>query len=169
MKRIILFTIVFISVYSCKKDKTENQNDPNRIVVTLIDKNDSIFLKQSVMLYDNFDYLIKTNLDSFINGYPFNIFLDYIDLKNKAIEDSKSSDILNVSDYIKNNSDSIYILADYLGSGKCFMFDKIASNNIKTIQMETYFSGGPMAAIGGRKFYVKGKLFLVTVDLISKK
>lgn len=33
--------------------------------------------------------------------------------------------------------------------------------------MEEYFEGEPMQSTGGRRFYLKGVLFLETIDLIS--
>jgi hypothetical protein len=33
--------------------------------------------------------------------------------------------------------------------------------------MEEYMEGEPMMSTGGRRFYIKGVLFLETVDLIS--
>ena len=69
---------------------------------------------------------------------------------------------------MKQYGDSIYTLAYYLETGKCYLFDKQVKESIKTIQVETYMEGEPMMFTGGRRFYLKNKLFLETVDLISK-
>jgi hypothetical protein len=36
------------------------------------------------------------------------------------------------------------------------------------LNVETYSEGEPMASHGGRRFYINNKLFLETVDMISK-
>lgn len=69
---------------------------------------------------------------------------------------------------MKHPRDSIYTLAYYLETGKCFFLDKQVKESIKTIKVETYMEGEPMMSTGGRRFYIKNKLFLETVDLISK-
>jgi hypothetical protein len=69
---------------------------------------------------------------------------------------------------MKRPRDSVYTLAYYLETGKCYLFDKQVKESIKTIQVENYMEGEPMMSTGGRRFYLKNKLFLETVDLISK-
>jgi hypothetical protein len=130
----------------------------------ITDDSPSIFAK-SVFLFDDNNYLVKTPLDTFILGYPIN---GHNDLKLKAINDSKIKDTLYIYDYMPHKLDTIYTLAYHLERGSCFMWDKIEKNSIKTIHMETYSYGVPLASRAGRRFYVKNKLFLTTVDLISK-
>jgi hypothetical protein len=89
-------------------------------------------------------------------------------MKTKAINDGAINDILVVSDYMKRPGDSVFTLAYYLETGRCYLFDKEVNECIKTIQVETYMEGEPMMSTGGRRFYLKNKLFLETVDLISK-
>jgi hypothetical protein len=163
MKKIIILFVLIVSCFGCKKDTPEI----NGVVVNLIATDDPIIFKKSVILFDDNSYLIKTPLDTFLVGYPF-LFYGYDDMKAKAINDSAIKDILFVSDYMKHKGDSIYTLAYYLETGKCYLFDKQVKESIKTIQVETYMEGEPMMSTGGRRFYVKNKLFLETVDLISK-
>ena len=106
-------------------------------------------------------------MDTFLIGYPF-LRSGYGDMKIKAINYGAIKDILVVSDYMKHPGDSIYTLAYYLENGECYLFDKQLKESIKTIQVENYMEGEPMMSTGGRRFYVKNKLFLETVDLISK-
>jgi hypothetical protein len=164
MKKIIFILVIIICCYGCKRDTP----DINGVIVNLITDDDPIIFKKTVILFDDNSYLIKTPLDTFLIGYPFKYLYGYDDMKAKAINDGAIKDILFVSDYMKYKGDSIYTLAYYLETGKCYLFDKQVKEGIKTIQVENYMEGEPMASTGGRRFYVKNKLFLETVDLISK-
>jgi hypothetical protein len=163
MKKIIILFVIIVSCFGCNKDIP----DINGVVVNLITDDDPIMFKKSVILFDDNSYLIKTPLDTFLIGYPF-LWSGYGDMKTKAINDGSINDILVVSDYMKRPRDSVYTLAYYLETGKCYLFDKQVKESIKTIQVENYMEGEPMMSTGGRRFYVKNKLFLETVDLISK-
>lgn len=163
MKKAIFILVIIICGYSCKKDSP----DINGVVVNLITDDDPVIFKKSVILFDDNSYMIKTPLDTFLIGYPF-LWSGYEDMKTKAINDGAINDILVVSDYMKRLRDSIYTLAYYLAEGKCYLFDKQVNESINTIQVENYIEGEPMMLTGGRRFYVKNKLFLETVDLISK-
>jgi len=164
MKKTIFILLTIIYCSGCKKDIPEK----NGIVVNLIEDDNPIIFKKTVILFDDNSYLIKTPLDTFLIGYPFKYLYGYDDMKAKAINDGAIKDILFVSDYMKYKGDSIYTLAYFLETGKCYLFDKQVKESIKTIQVETYMEGEPMMSTGGRRFYVKNKLFLQTVDLISK-
>jgi hypothetical protein len=162
MKNIISILVIIVSIYGCKKDTPEIKG----VVVNLISNDDPIIFKKSVILFDYSNYLIKTPLDTFIIGYPFNMD-GYTDLKNKAINDGALKDILIVSDYLKSKSDSINTLAYYLETGKCYLFDKQTKKSINTIQVEAYKEDQLIQTTSGRRFYIKNKLFLETVDMIS--
>lgn len=161
-KAIILLTII-VSCFGCKKDTNEIKG----VIVSLMATDDPIIFNKSVILFDDNSYLIKTPLDTFLIGYPF-LMSGYGDMKTKAINDGTINDILVVSDYMKRPRDSVYTLAYYLETGKCYLFDKQVKGSIKTIQVVTYTEGEPMMMTGGRRFYLKNKLFLETVDMISK-
>jgi len=163
MKKILLLLAIFSIFSGCKKDDIKITGVPVNLIVT----EDPTIFKKSVILYDQNNYLIKTPLDTFLLGYPF-LWSGFSDMKTKAINDGKIKDILSISDYMKYKGDSIYTLAYYLETGKCYLFDKQAKESIKSIQLEKYMEGEAMASTEGRKFYVKNKLFLKTVDLISK-
>jgi hypothetical protein len=167
MKMIILLLVIIVSCYGCKRDTTEIP-EIKGVTVNLIANDDPIIFKKSVVLFDDSNYLIKTPLDTFILGYPFKFLYGYDDLKAKAINDGTIKDVLIVSDYMKYKSDSIYTLAYFMETGKCFLFDKQVKESIKTIQVETYIEGEPMESYGGRRFYIKNELFLETVDMMSK-
>jgi hypothetical protein len=160
----LLAIIVIVSSFGCKKDTNEIKG----VTVNLIANDDPIIFNKSVILFDDNSYLIKTPLDTFLIGYPFKFLSDYGDMKTKAINDGAIKDVLFVSDYMKHKGDSIYTLAYYLETGNCYLFDKHVKGSIKTIQVVTYTEGEPMMMTGGRRFYLKNKLFLETVDMISK-
>jgi hypothetical protein len=164
MKKIIFLFVIIVSCFGCKKDIPEI----NAVVVNLVEDDDPNIFKKSVILFDDNSYLIKTPLDTFLIGYPFKYLYGYDYMKAKAINDGAIKDILFVSDYMKYKRDSIYTLAYYLETGRCYLFDKQVNESIKTIQVENYMEGKPMMSTGGRRFFVKNKLFLETVDLISK-
>lgn len=159
----MLLLVIIVSCFGCKKDTDEIKG----VIINLIANNDPIIFKKSVILFDDNSYLIKTPLDTFLIGYPF-LLSGYGEMKIKAINDGAINDILVVSDYMKRTRDSIYTLAYYLETGKCNLFEKQVKKSIMSIQVETYMEGEPMASTGGRRFYIKNKLFLETVDLISK-
>lgn len=163
MKNIILLLVIISCCYGCKK----NTPEINGVVVNLITIDDQNIFRKSVILFDDNSYLIKTPLDTFLIGYPF-LLSGYGDMRIKAISDGAINDILDISDYMKRPRDSIYTLAYFLETGRCYLFDKQVKKSIKTIQVETYMEGEPMMSTGGRRFYVKNKFFLETVDLISK-
>lgn len=163
MKKIVLLFVIIVSCFGCKKSDTEL----NGVKVYLIETDDPVIFNKSVILYDDNDYIIKTPLDTFLIGYPF--LLDgYSEMKTKAINDALINDALDVSDYMKYARDSVFTLAYHLEKGSCYIFDKHLNESIKTILVETYMEGEPMAYTGGRRFYIKGRLFLETLDLISK-
>jgi hypothetical protein len=164
MKNIFFLFLVIFVYYGCKKDEREIHG----VVIDQLTTDDPVIFKKSVVLFDDIIYNIKTPLDSFILGYPFSVLYGYDEMKAKAINDSVQLDILNVSDYMKYNNDSIYTLAYCLENGNCFILDKSRNVIIKSIEMETYFTGEPMASTGGRRFYIRNKLFLETADMISK-
>ena len=163
MKKIFFLSILVSLIYSCNKDEI----DIKGVTINLIKQEDPNIFTKSVILYDQDDYLIKTPLDTFLLSYPFLLY-GYDDMKTKAINDGQSKDVLNVSDYMKYNNDSIYTLAYYLENGSCLVRENKSNKVILTIQVETYMEGEPMASTGGRRFYINNKLFLETVDLISK-
>lgn len=120
--------------YNCNKDEIEIKG----VTVKLIEQEEPNIFVQSVILYDQGDYLIKTPLDTFLLGYPF-ILYGYSDMKIKAINDGQTRNVLNVSDYMKYNNDSIHTLAYYLENGSCLTREKKSNKIIRTIQVVTLF------------------------------
>jgi len=165
MKKLPFLLLLFVSLCSCDKESFEIKGDP---VDLIINDNPLIFNKTVVLFNDN-NYLIKTPLDTFIIGYPFNLHDGYYSsYKDKAFEDSGFNDVLEIYDYMPYVQDTIYCLAYHFENGSCYMWDKHAKKNIKTIYIEEYSEGKPMASWGGRRFYIRDKLFFSTVDWISK-
>jgi len=163
----LLFSIIIIFLFvGCQK---ENEEKTDRTIVSLIATDDPIFFHKSVYLVDNKDYLIKTNLETFKNEYPFFVLWGYEQkVLPKVIEDGEQSDSLNLGNYILYLNDSIYIVSHYLESGKCFVYNKKSNTIEKQLELERFEEGDPMQMIIGRRFYIDKKLFLEVVDMISK-
>jgi hypothetical protein len=159
--------MVIILFQQCKKDSEYFIDDSLGVVVKMWEKYDTKIFNKTVIIYDN-DYLIKTCLDTFILGHPLNSS-SYEELRNIAISDSKYKDILKATYYLKRENEYSGMLAYFLATGKCYIYDKHEKTNIIFIQVKYYHEGEPMAASGGRRFYIKNKLFLTTIDWISKK
>jgi hypothetical protein len=163
MKKLLSLLIFVCLFYSCHKNDSEIYGTTINLMPT---DDPGIFIK-TVILYDQADYLIKTPLDSFLLGAPC-IWDGYGDKKTKVINDSQSKDILVVSDYLKFATDSSTILSYYLETGKCLVLEKKSKKTIKTILFNNYSEGKAMQSYGGRRFYIKNKLFLQTVEWTSK-
>ncbi len=164
MKNILFLLIILLAFQGCRKNEKING-----VTVKLIEKDDPAIFKKSVILYDSTDYLIKTPLDTFLTGFPFNTSSEYDDMKAKAINDGTTKDILSVSDYLIYTSDSIFILAYYLETGKCFVYDKHSRSGVKTVVVEPFLTGGPIASTEGRRFYLNNKRFFETIDYMGFK
>lgn len=119
-----------------------------------------------MILFEDSDYLIKTNFDTYINSYPYDMY-GCDEIKEQVTQDSNNQDVLSMPDYLYQANDSTYILAYHLENGSCLIFDKKRNEIIPKIEMEKYMEGEPMMSTGGRRFYIRGVLFLETVDLIS--
>jgi hypothetical protein len=152
MKKIIFFSALVTLICSC-----DHNSGTSAITINLIKQDDPILLARSVILYDQVDYLIKTPLDTFLSGYPFNKN-GFSDMKTKAINDSQTKNVLIATDYLKYDSDSIHTLVYYLENGSCLVLDKISNKIITTIRIETYLEGDPGISTGGRRFYINNKL-----------
>ncbi len=166
MKKIIFLILTSLLIIAgCEK---EEGNDMNLLSIDLMtDDNPTIFAK-TVILFENSDYLIKTNLDTYINSYPFDVLYGYDAIKEQVIQVSNNQDIIVMTDYLYHPKDSIYILAYHLENGSCLIFDKNANKIIPTIKMEEWGdSPALLAGAGGRRFYIKKELFLETTDWIS--
>jgi hypothetical protein len=158
---LILATLL---INACEKDE---ENDLNLLSIDLITEDNPAFFAKTVILFENSEYLIKTNFNTYINSYPFGVLQGYSEIEQQAIQDSKNNDELIMTDYLSRAKDSTYVLANHLENGTCLVFDKNRNKIISSIKMEEYFEGVPMASIAGRKFYINGDLFLETVDMIS--
>jgi hypothetical protein len=151
-------------ILGCDK---EVENDMNLMSINLIADDNPTFFIKTVILFENNEYLIKTNFDTYINSYPFNVLYGYDEIKLLVTQDSNIKDVLLMTDYLRHSSDSTYILAFHLENGSCLIFDKKKNKIIPKIEMEKYIEGGPMTSTGGRIFYINGKLFISVVDMIS--
>jgi hypothetical protein len=165
MKNFLFLLIIIIAFAGCNKKEYEIKGD----TVKLIENDDPVIFKKSVILFDNNNYLVKTPLDTFILGFPFITSSEYNDMKARAIADGGIKDILQVSDYLIYSSDSIFTLAYYLETGKCFFYDKLSKESVKTVIVESFQSSDPMSSGGGRRFYINNQLFLEIIDFMGFK
>jgi hypothetical protein len=164
MKNAIFLIIIIVAFSGCRKSEKING-----VTVQLIEKDDPVIFRKSVTLFDNSSYLVKTPLDTFVLGFPFNSSSEYDDMKTKAVNDGKIKDVLSVSDYVIYTSDSIFILAYYLETGKCFFYDKHSKQGVRTVIVESFLTSDPLASAQGRRFYINNKLFLETIDYMGFK
>lgn len=164
MKKMIFLIMTTLFILGCDK---EVENDMNLMSINLIADDNPTFFIKTVILFENNEYLIKTNFDTYINSYPFNVLYGYDEIKLLVTQDSNIKDVLLMTDYLRHSSDSTYILAFHLENGSCLIFDKKKNKIIPKIEMEKYIEGGPMTSTGGRIFYINGKLFISVVDMIS--
>lgn len=174
VKRAILLILITIFILGCD---TEDDMDSNLLSVDLLTKDEPSFFLKTVILYEDNNYLIKTNFDTYIESYPFKVqygagedpipLSGYGEIEIQVNQAINNTDFLLMADYLYQPNDSTYILAHHLEKGTCLVFDKKTNKIIPTIEMEEYMQGEPMSSIGGRRFYIKGVLFLETVDLIS--
>ena len=174
VKRTFFLIMTTIFILGCNK---ENDNDSNLLSVDLITKDEPTFFGKTVVLFEDDNYLIKTNFATYINTYPFKIqYGEGEDVKPlggcgeieiQVTQDSINQDSFLMTDYLDRPIDSKYILAHHLESGSCLIFDKKENRIISTIQMEEWTQGEPMIFTGGRRFYIKEVLFLETFDFIS--
>lgn len=164
MKKILFLIMTTLFLIGCDN---EEENSMNLLSIDLITNDNSDFFTKTVILFENNDYLIKTNFNTYVDSYPFNILQGYDEIKIQATQDSNSQDVLLMTDYLRLPNDSIYILGFHLENGSCLIFDKKKNEIIPKIEMEEYMEGEPMMSTGGRRFYIRGELFLETVDLIS--
>lgn len=164
MKKIIFLLVATLLIFGCNKEK---ENDLNLLSIDLITSDNPTFFAKTVVLFENSDYLIKTNFDTYINSYPFGTLQGYDEIEEEVTQDLNNQDVLLMTDYLRLPKDSTYILAYHLEKGSCLIFDKKRNEIIPKIEMEEYMEGEPMMSTGGRRFYIKGDLFLETVDLIS--
>jgi len=155
---------MIFQISACNQDE---ENDLNLVTINLLTSDNPTFFEKTVILFDDNDYLIKTNFDTFINNYPFDIIYGYDDIKTQAIQDSNNQDVLLMTDYLKLPKYGTFILAHHLEMGSCLIFDKKNNKIISTIEMEVYMEGEPMMSTSGRRFYINEDLFLETVDMIS--
>ena len=164
MKNIILIVFLIIVIAGCNDNET---NDSDRRTINLIISDDLHFFKKTVILFENGDYLIKTNFDTYIREYPFDVLYGFEEIKIQATQDTSFSDTLLMTNYLRKPNDSIYILAHHLENGSCLIYDKKTEKVIDISEMEEYQEGEPMMYTGGRRFYIKRELFLETIDMIS--
>jgi hypothetical protein len=130
-------------------------------VLQMESDNNMIFYKE-VILFEDDNYLIKTPLAYFISK------LYYKDLSILAsiIANGKTNNVLHSSSYL-DEKDITRTLALFMEKGYCYCYDKMAGKVVKEITVEYWSVGVPLAATGGRRFYINNVLFLEIRDWVS--
>jgi uncharacterized repeat protein (TIGR02543 family) len=147
------------------------KEDGMQINVPLIKRDDYVVFEKTVIVYEDESYLIKTPLSYFLSE-NYNFFYLSIDGHLSALEtiisDGQTNDLLNSSPYFTNQSRIKFVLAGFLESGHCHIYDKKNKTNITHILVEYWgYSPAPLSGAGGRRFYIDNVLFLETTDWIS--
>ncbi len=165
MKYHALILFAALGIIGCEKE--EKENDINLITIELLTSDNPDFFRKTVILFENWNYVVKTNFETYINEYPFVSYMEvYDEIKLEAIADTSELDVLDMVDYLKYAADSTYVLAHHLEGGTCLLYDKKSESIIQTIQMEEYEEGVGLTGSDGRRFYIMGKLFIETVDSV---
>ena len=150
------------------------EDSDNKKTIPLIKRDDYEIFKNTVILYEDENYLVKSPLFYYlseINNY-YTIRVkgnnEYHPIIEQIISDGKKSNLLYSSSYFKGSNHE-YILAYLLESGHCYFYDKTNKCIIGQVMVENWgFDGGPFAAYGGRRFYIAEEvIFLEIVDWIS--
>lgn len=164
MKKVFFLIFIIFFIIGCDK---EDKDISSRFSIDLITNDNPAFFTKTVILFESNDFQIKTNFDSYIDSYPYEVLHGYEEIKLQVIQHSNLQDVLFMTDYLRLPNDSTYILAFHLENGSCLIFDKKKNDIISKIEMEEYLIGEPMSSTVGRRFYIEGDLFLETVDMIS--
>lgn len=125
-----------------------------------------MFFQKTVILFENNEYVIKTNYDTFVARLD-SLRSDFEQIRSKIEDDVLNTDTLLANDYYSDPSSGDYILARHLEEGVCLIYDKKTQMNLSKLEFERYSWGGALSGGGGRRFYIKGDLFLETLDWIS--
>jgi hypothetical protein len=161
IKKILILIMTTLFILGCNKEE-------GFMSVDLITFDNPTFFEKTVILFDDNDYLIKTNFDTYISSYPFDVLSGYDKIKMQLIQDSTNQEVFYMTNYLSKPIDSIDILAYHLEKGSCLIFNKRKNKVISIIKMEKWGeSPAPLAGFGGRRFYINNKLFLQTTDWIS--
>ncbi len=172
IKLFFLTGFFIFSLFSCEKNNDPTNEECKKFTVFLMERDDYVIFEKTVMLFENEKYLVKTPLNYFLSDLD-NLFATdydrYLNTLEKIVTDGQNLDILYASTYFNSNSLD-FVLADFLESGHCFVFDKQNNKVILQILVEYWgCNSPPLAGAGGRKFYISNDLFLETTDWISKK
>ena len=138
--------------------------------VSLIEHDSDTFFENTVILYEDENYLVKTPLFYFLGNlkafFPYD-YKKHFSTLEEIISDSKTSNLLYSSFYFEKNM-MHYVLAHFLETGCCYFYDKQKESNAKRVLIEYWSDMGELSGGAGRRFYIyDNTLFLWTVDLIS--
>jgi len=168
---LFLETTGSFTAYKKNDDRIIRGNIEEEVTVPLIDRDDYAIFDKTVILFENENYLVKTPLIYFLsnmdNSYFFIRCDEYLTSLEKVLSDGKTNDRLYSSSYFDKHRIN-YVLAGFLETGLCYVYDKKKKNNVKQIVVAYWgYSPAPLAGAGGRKFYINNDVFLEILDWIS--
>jgi hypothetical protein len=159
---------------------SKGQTIEKGINVIPMKRDDYVIFKKTVILYEDENYLIKTPLSYFLSNMGKDYFVhrydEHLSTLEKVISDGQANNLLYSSPYFTNpnyrdnvNEERIkFVLAGFLESGDCYIYDKKKKKNITQIEVKYWgYSPAPPAGSGGRKFYINNVLFIETTDWTS--
>ena len=172
----VLLLFLAIIMAACENDsEPDKEQDPNnnnilKDTVDLIQSDEyGIFMKY-VFIYEDSAYLITSPLNYFIGGLEDFIAItnydNYLTTVNTILSDAENRDSLNAGDYFEERRME-YLLAHFLEKGNCHIKDKETNSSVLYILLEDW--NDEYNLTGGRRFYIKGELFLETIDWLSMK
>jgi hypothetical protein len=160
----ILSVLIFIT--ACENNKNDNNSDDQSVMINLIDTDANILFEKTVIIFESEQYLVKSPLNYFISDlddFIFNDYDSYLSIIDSIISDGETQNILFANNYFEDDRLE-YLLAHFLQSGNCYLYDKINSINIQQIRMERFSCRHPLAGSMGRDFYIDENLFLEIID-----
>lgn len=164
-KYILLFIVVLI-FYGCEKEDESIENE--KITIDLIANDELVSFAKTMVIFEDEEYLVKSPLQIFIGGlgnYYFDDYSEFLNTIDRISKDASTVDLLLAKDYFAQEQMD-HLLAHFLESGNCLIYDKAADKIILEIEMEQYHCAAPLAGSGGRRFYIDNKLFFELIDYI---
>ena len=156
-------TVVFMS---CDKNDEELNTD-ERVSIDLLETDKYAVFEKTMVLFENESYAIKTPVSFFIQGFSDVDYSRYLEKVHEITVDAQKKSVLYIKDYFEEYK-LPYLLAAFLESGKCHVYGKKSKETILKVEMERWSHfPAPLAGSAGRKFFIKGELFLEVTDVVS--
>jgi len=173
MKRIHIYITIFtllISMNAMGQSQEREGEDRTDTKITLLETIDN---SQTVILFENEMFIVKTSLSNFKENID-NWLIKYPHLKSDkkllkiVMKNAKKNSVVNASIIADNNKllpRLQYRIADLLENGQCLVLNKKDNAIISEIKVQTYnYHCGALCGGGGRRFFVNDILLLQVMD-----